>query len=268
MSESKPQQTATSLEEIVAQLSLETRGIDCVVNTLSENVASLMASIAKQDEKSQECAKNTAPEFKTSLVGGAKCEPTPVQFGQINGISLSSDGTQADYPKPGEVGVSVDFNVEIAQPTNLVDALKMAEKLNQVECIERPTLLLELQRALGEMAQNEQLSYRCNNHTDVVAMLTIARESVVGLIAGALRLYLKLEQGNPSLSYQEIVGEISRQLGGIYADDLEEIAENRMDNVMKSLMKSLSGETGRPDTPTPTCQNPNCGCGDTPLRFG
>lgn len=247
MSESKPQQTATSLEEIVAQLSLETKRIACVVNTLSENVASVMASIAKQDEKSQECAKNTAPEFKTSLVGGAKCEPTPVQFGQINGISLSFDGTQADYPKPGEVGVSVDFNVEIAQPTNLVDALKLAERANGMQYISSETLLLQLQSDVGALAHSLNEMRKSQSDEDREALKSLRDGAIGALIANVLRFQFSVMHDNGE-SFAEISDNLLGAAGCNLMDAINEHVERGIDEVINYATRELRH---RPDEPQP-----------------
>lgn len=246
MSESKPQQTATSLEEIVAQLSLETKRIACVVNTLSENVASVMASIAKRDEKSQECAKNTAPEFETSL-GGAKCEPLPVQFGQINGISLSFDGTQADYPKPGEVGVSVDFNVEIAQPTNLVDALKLAERANGMQYISSETLLLQLQSDVGALAHSLNEMRKSQSDEDREALKSLRDGAIGALIANVLRFQFSVMHDNGE-SYAEISDNLLGVVGCNLMDAINEHVERGVDEVINYATRELRH---RPDEPQP-----------------
>jgi len=237
MSESKPQQTATSLEEIVAQLSLETKRIACVVNTLSENVASVMTSIAKQDEKSQECAKNTAPEFGTSLGDSI----------QFIGIPLSFDGTQADYPKPGEVGVSVDFNVEIAQPTNLVDALKLAERANGMQYISSETLLLQLQSDVGALAHSLNEMRKSQSDEDREALKSLRDGAIGALIANVLRFQFSVmhDNGEP---YAEISDNLLGVVGCNLMDAINEHVERGIDEVINYANRELRH---RPDEPQP-----------------
>lgn len=235
MSESKPQQTATSLEEIVAQLSLETKRIACVVNTLSENVASVMASIAKQDEKSQECAKNTAPEFGTSLGDSI----------QFIGIPLSFGEHQAEELKSGEVGVSVDFNVEIAQPTDLTGALKLAERANSLRYISPETLLLKLQSDVGALAHSLSELREGDGGEDERLALESLRDGAIGaLIANALRFSMSTKPNN-SESYAEIVEGVLSTIGNNLMDAINEHVERGIDEVINYSTREIN----RPDEP-------------------
>ena len=235
MSESKPQQTATSLEEIVAQLSLETKRIACVVNTLSENVASVMASIAKQDEKSQECAKNTAPEFGTSLGDSI----------QFIGIPLSFGEHQAEELKSGEVGVSVDFNVEIAQPTDLTGALKLAERANSLLYISPETLLLKLQSDVGALAHSLSELREGDCGEDERLALESLRDGAIGaLIANALRFSMSTKPNN-SESYAEIVEGVLSTIGNNLMDAINEHVERGIDEVINYSTREIN----RPDEP-------------------
>lgn len=176
-------------------------------------------------------------------------------IGQIVAIPLSLggaplfdfDGTQADCPKPGEVGVNVDFNVEIAQPTNLVDALKLAERANSMQYISSETLLLQLQSDVGALAHSLNEMRKSQSDEDREALKALRDGAIGALIANALRFQFSVIHDNGE-SYAEISNNLLDVVGCNLIDAINEHVERGIDEVINYATRELRH---RPDEPQP-----------------